>query len=361
MKKSKKYVIYTTIGILCFCCYIISYYKYHSYSLETIDSTIIENSSIKENLEYLFKSQEFVWLLCFFVPIIIFLIGKAIIGVIKVTIKGIEKRVIDSSIKIQKITELNNIFKNINEVHRTISEREYSRKSLDRVTGDEIIKYHIENDKNLLRTDIENAIYNLKVLDEYNKKVEEIVNSDINNNDNNFKKIEKRILKRLIHKKEDFLITVKLNVFYKSNGGRVYDSRKGERSFDEIKNLYLEWKNGKKYVETQRQERKIMNDDIRYNVLKRDNFTCQICGATAKDGAKLHVDHIIPISEGGKTVMSNLQTLCERCNIGKSNKTEDDFKTGMICPKCGGKLVKRRGKYGEFIGCSNYPKCHYKK
>ncbi|SDB66668.1 NERD domain-containing protein [Butyrivibrio sp. INlla16] len=30
-----------------------------------------------------------------------------------------------------------------------------------------------------------------------------------------------------------------------------------------------------------------------------------------------------------------------------------------ICPKCGGRLVLRKGKYGEFYGCSNYPKCRY--
>ncbi len=29
------------------------------------------------------------------------------------------------------------------------------------------------------------------------------------------------------------------------------------------------------------------------------------------------------------------------------------------CPKCGGQLVERTGKYGSFIGCSNYPKCKY--
>jgi len=32
----------------------------------------------------------------------------------------------------------------------------------------------------------------------------------------------------------------------------------------------------------------------------------------------------------------------------------------LICPRCGGQLVKRSGKYGEFLGCSNYPKCKYK-
>lgn len=31
-----------------------------------------------------------------------------------------------------------------------------------------------------------------------------------------------------------------------------------------------------------------------------------------------------------------------------------------ICPRCKGKLVVRRGKYGEFLGCSNYPRCNFK-
>ena len=33
----------------------------------------------------------------------------------------------------------------------------------------------------------------------------------------------------------------------------------------------------------------------------------------------------------------------------------------MICPKCGGKLILRKGQYGDFFGCSNYPKCKFKK
>ncbi len=39
---------------------------------------------------------------------------------------------------------------------------------------------------------------------------------------------------------------------------------------------------------------------------------------------------------------------------------EDNYKiNNMICPKCGGKLVSRKSKYGEFLGCSNYPKCRF--
>ena len=78
--------------------------------------------------------------------------------------------------------------------------------------------------------------------------------------------------------------------------------------------------NSKKYKITSKKERLLMNDKLRYDVLKRDNFSCKICGITAKDGAKLHVDHIVPVSKGGQTTISNLQTLCDRCNFGKSDK-----------------------------------------
>lgn len=40
----------------------------------------------------------------------------------------------------------------------------------------------------------------------------------------------------------------------------------------------------------------------------------------------------------------------------KSRKQEENI---LKCPKCGGTLVLKNGKYGEFIGCSNYPKCKY--
>lgn len=68
------------------------------------------------------------------------------------------------------------------------------------------------------------------------------------------------------------------------------------------------------------QQRAIVSDDMRYNVLKRDGFRCCLCGKTANDGVKLEVDHIIPVSKGGKSTYDNLQTLCERCNRGKRDK-----------------------------------------
>jgi hypothetical protein len=64
-----------------------------------------------------------------------------------------------------------------------------------------------------------------------------------------------------------------------------------------------------------------INARLRFMVLNRDNFKCCACGASpAKDpSVDLHLDHIIPWSKGGETVIENLQTLCSNCNLGKSD------------------------------------------
>jgi len=60
---------------------------------------------------------------------------------------------------------------------------------------------------------------------------------------------------------------------------------------------------------------------LRFIVMRQDGFKCKICGRSPATDPKiiLHVDHIIPWSKGGETVPENLQTLCSKCNIGKSN------------------------------------------
>lgn len=68
------------------------------------------------------------------------------------------------------------------------------------------------------------------------------------------------------------------------------------------------------------QERNKMTVSLRAQVLVRDGSRCRMCGRSVSDGVKLHVDHVIPVSKGGLTEPANLQTLCEDCNLGKSNR-----------------------------------------
>lgn len=63
---------------------------------------------------------------------------------------------------------------------------------------------------------------------------------------------------------------------------------------------------------------------VRYEVLKRDGYTCKYCGTTADDGAKLTVDHVIPRTLGGSNDPSNLVAACRDCNYGKASTSPDD-------------------------------------
>jgi hypothetical protein len=63
---------------------------------------------------------------------------------------------------------------------------------------------------------------------------------------------------------------------------------------------------------------------LRLRVLTRDKFRCVFCGSTPaiNPGTVLHVDHIVPFSDNGPTLESNLRTLCEKCNRGKGADRE---------------------------------------
>lgn len=90
-----------------------------------------------------------------------------------------------------------------------------------------------------------------------------------------------------------------------------------DNNSEEIPNKLKE----KKVIELIKRTPRNINLKLRFKVLQRDNFKCCSCGASpAKNpGVELHVDHIFPWSKGGETVLENLQTLCSKCNLGKSN------------------------------------------
>jgi hypothetical protein len=63
-------------------------------------------------------------------------------------------------------------------------------------------------------------------------------------------------------------------------------------------------------------KRKWISNRVRFEVLKRDDFSCHYCGAKPPD-VRLEVDHIQPVAKGGSNDDGNLVAACERCNCGK--------------------------------------------
>jgi hypothetical protein len=85
-------------------------------------------------------------------------------------------------------------------------------------------------------------------------------------------------------------------------------------SEEAIKNLEVE-------PSTKHKTSRTINWRLRFIVMRHDNFKCKNCGRSPATDPTiiLHVDHIRAWANGGETVSENLQTLCSKCNIGKSD------------------------------------------
>jgi ATP adenylyltransferase len=68
-----------------------------------------------------------------------------------------------------------------------------------------------------------------------------------------------------------------------------------------------------------------ISGSVRYEVLSRAKFKCELCGISA-DEKNIEVDHIFPKSLGGKDDLSNFQALCYSCNAAKRNTDDTDFR-----------------------------------
>ena len=75
------------------------------------------------------------------------------------------------------------------------------------------------------------------------------------------------------------------------------------------------------------------------------------------------VNHAVSTETNSKTskateVQSQARAVNDKDKV-TGTLVEEQKKGKNVCPRCGGELVKRNGKRGEFIGCSNFPKCRY--
>lgn len=68
------------------------------------------------------------------------------------------------------------------------------------------------------------------------------------------------------------------------------------------------------------EKRKNIPEKLRFEILKRDEFKCQYCGASGHE-VELQIDHIHPVAKGGTNDILNLVTSCKACNIGKGART----------------------------------------
>jgi hypothetical protein len=106
---------------------------------------------------------------------------------------------------------------------------------------------------------------------------------------------------------EAFVVIVNGNVPLQNSESAVQ-----EKSSDDV---------GDEELHTSHKTSRSVSWRLRFLVMRRDDFKCRLCGAAPAmhPGVVLQVDHILPWSKGGETVLENLQTLCLVCNNGKSD------------------------------------------
>ncbi|MBQ2781139.1 MAG: HNH endonuclease [Clostridia bacterium] len=141
-----------------------------------------------------------------------------------------------------------------------------------------------------------------------------------------YNKHEKKLYNKMLLPNPITEITIVCRKEYTTPAGRTHTWSDEEYHYKELACFYEQAKKNKEQREIRKgqieYERGLMTPSLRYEILRRDDFSCQLCGSTAKDGVKLHIDHIIPVSKGGHTTPENLRVLCDRCNLGKSDKIE---------------------------------------
>lgn len=118
------------------------------------------------------------------------------------------------------------------------------------------------------------------------------------------------------------VLTIEYKFSYTSDGGfakRSFTVPMTEETIAELINVLESKLTASAFS---KEQRTLMTPKLREFIKSRDNYTCCQCGNStyAEPNLLLEIDHIIPVSKGGLTEESNLQTLCWKCNRSKSNK-----------------------------------------
>lgn len=121
---------------------------------------------------------------------------------------------------------------------------------------------------------------------------------------------------------DESVLTVEYKFAYTSGGGMAQRSFTVPMTEETIGELIKTLESKLTASAFAKEQRTMMTKKLREAIKTRDDFTCCNCGnSTHKEpNLLLEIDHIIPVSKGGRTEEANLQTLCWKCNRTKSNK-----------------------------------------
>ena len=241
--------------------------------------------------------------------------------------------VMEHSFAIQQLEQINDHF-SFSPIEIMREEHTYdNEKMYNTISCQDYLIYQLQFKNKRIIDQIERAKKNAELYKKYNDEVcskchfnkFEDVNTKLNKKE--LSVIEKKEFEiRLKHPVIKFHI--KITLYLSSLRGFVYDQKTCD--FDENTVLSLvnriQNKDGSFYLDRSiwdaicRVERGRISNRMRFTIMERDGYRCCHCGKRGTAENMLEIDHVIPISKGGKSTYDNLQTLCHNCNLEKGNR-----------------------------------------
>ena len=274
----------------------------------------------------------------FIVVMIVLAVVCAIVGIgvlaLAITKYFYRRWIVKNSVALKKLREINAkyVFKRVEQ--RTLTQKYDAEHNYNNVSPKDYLIYQLVYSQHQLKNDFASAKENIET---YKKYREEIAAECSVVDYENVKwillkkyaqKIERNLLNKVALKPETRVtIVVKL---YHVNRNHFLISKKGETFYeDEIIRLIKRIRNkrGNFYRDREiwdaicRVERARVSNRMRFSIYERDGNRCRKCGKSGWHH-DLEIDHIIPISKGGKSTYENLQTLCRECNLEKGSRIE---------------------------------------
>ncbi len=269
-------------------------------------------------------------------PLILILILLVIFLAIFVPILVVKhkyrKFVLSHSVALKRLGEINNKyqFKNIPNLdmkHRYDNENFY-----EDISCQDYLTYELVDNQKKVNAALKDTLDNKKLFEKYKKEINDVClmnqfdTDKLLKNKKRLAEYEGRLFEKQI-KSPTISFSIKVRLILTNINGEFRCSKRDEFSPKEIKDIIfkINQKRGNYYSDSQiwesicRVERGKVTNRMRFSIYQRDHYRCQKCGRRTND---LEVDHIIPISKGGKSVYENLQTLCHRCNVRKGAKIE---------------------------------------
>ena len=199
------------------------------------------------------------------------------------------------------------------------------------ISCEDYLTYQLQFIKADTIRDINKIQYNKRHYDKYCDELQNVYkmnNYDAQTDGYNIellKTLETKLINKNV-KKPQVKFEIIVTLYLSNMNGNVYSSKCGIFNEERIRNIIgkLDNKYGNFYKDRSvwdaicRVERGKVSNKMRFSIDARDHYRCRICGRSGNQDF-LEIDHIKPISKGGKSTYDNLQTLCRRCNKEKGD------------------------------------------